>query len=316
MAVPAGPRAAPGGAAVRLPRRRGRLPGRWFHAGVRLGAHLRRRQPPLRQGGVRAGAARVRRVVPRGGPHARGPAGHRPGSRAAVGPRGRRVGRAGPRARRGPAAGPAVGRRGPGPLRRRAHADRRGADPRARGAGGKVRPGHAGRRPRGRTGVLAPAAGRRGRVPAAGRAPRAGRPARRGLRRGHGRLDRGPHRGPGRQPAPRRRRPDPGLRLGLARDRGRLGRHRAADDRPPRRRPGRRRGPGPWAPDPRRATRRRRRAARARHRHVPALGDAAGADHLAARPRGAAVAGRGLLDLALRAPGLAVSRRCPGWRGP
>ena len=80
-----------------------------FTPGLRLGADLRRRRSPLREGGVDDRAADVRRRLPRGGPQAGDAAGRRPGAAAAVAPRRRRLGRPRLRVRRGPGAAAALG---------------------------------------------------------------------------------------------------------------------------------------------------------------------------------------------------------------
>ena len=61
-------------AQVRVARGGGRVAGRRLHAGLRVRADLRGRVAALREGRLGQGAAGLRRVLPRGGPQARGAA--------------------------------------------------------------------------------------------------------------------------------------------------------------------------------------------------------------------------------------------------
>ena len=114
----------------------------------------------------------------------------------------------------------------------------------------------------------------------------------------------GPHRRARRQRAAGGRRPHPVLRLELADDRRGLARLAVHADRPARRRARRGGGDRRAAPAARRTAGRPGPRARRHLRLLPPLGRRAGAPDLALRPRRPALAGRGGLGLALRAPRL------------
>ena len=118
VAVPAAPHPRIHRGAMRLEGRRRGLAGCRFHAGLRVGADLRRRLPPLRQGRVGEGPAAVRRLLPRGGAQAGRAAGGGPRPSPAVVAR-RRLGGAGSGVRRRPEPEAALAPRRSRPLSRR-----------------------------------------------------------------------------------------------------------------------------------------------------------------------------------------------------
>ena len=102
-----------------------------FTPGLRLGAGVRGRLAPLREGRVGQGPADVRRLLPRGGPQARRPPAGGPRAPPEVAPR-RRLGGPRHRVRRRPHAAAAVGARGARRPPRRARGGRRRGSPRRR----------------------------------------------------------------------------------------------------------------------------------------------------------------------------------------
>ena len=309
VGVPPAPPAGLDRAPLRLARGVGDHAEQRLHAGLRLRAGVRGRLAPLREGGLGQGPADVRRLLPRGGAQARRPAGDRARPAPAVAPR-RRLGGPRHRVRRRPRAAPAVA---PAELDALLDALEQVADaltPPPADLALDTRGGRLRAAPRRLAGIRAT---RTDLDPPTWPRPRPwpGRYAEvvggDTLVHTDIRSDNVHH---------RRRRPGPDLRLELAGARRRVVRLVGRPDRPARRGHRRRRGASPRDGCCATSTRRPSTSTSRSTSATSSTRASCRAADVAAPPRPPALAGRGLLGLAGRAPGLACDRTARGRRTP